>query len=166
MFYTLIPVPSNIGFSNEMLNKSTRYFSFIGIVVGGIAAALFWALQLIIPIPVAIILSMVTSIFITGAFHEDAFADFCDGFGRGYTPDKILEIMKDSRIGTYGAVGIVLMLFTKFIYLSNMLPSDIPLVLIGAHAFSRLVSVCLIHTSEYVRQDALSKSKPIGHKGS
>jgi adenosylcobinamide-GDP ribazoletransferase len=166
MFYTRIPVPASTGFSNEMLNKSTRYFPFIGLIVGGIGALIFWLLHFILPFQVSIILCMATTIFVTGAFHEDAFADFCDGFGGGYTKERILEIMKDSRIGTYGAVAILLMLTTKFVCLSNMQTLDIVIVLISGHAFSRLLSVCMIYTSVYVREDALSKSKPIGHKGS
>jgi adenosylcobinamide-GDP ribazoletransferase len=165
MFYTRIPVPTNTGFSDDMLNKSTRYFPFIGLVVGGIGAALFWGLHFVLPLGVAVILSMAGTIFITGAFHEDAFADFCDGFGSGYNRKRILEIMKDSRIGTFGAVAILLILLTKFICLSNMQASEIPLILISGHAFSRLLPVCMIYTSVYVRGDAMSKSKPIGHKG-
>lgn len=165
MFYSRIPVPKNTGFSNEMLNKATRYFPLIGIIVGAIGAAMFWALHLFLPMQLAVILSMATTIFITGAFHEDAFSDFCDGFGGGYTPERILEIMKDSRIGTYGAVAILLMLLTKFISILNLPVSQIPIILISAHAYSRFSSACLIYTSVYVRTDALSKSKPIGKKG-
>lgn len=166
MFYTRIPVPSGMAFSDEILNKATRYFPLIGIIVGGIGALVFWMLHLILPFQVSVILSMAATIFVTGAFHEDAFSDFCDGFGGGYTPERILEIMKDSRIGTYGAVAILLMLSTKFFCLTNIEPYKIPLILISGHAFSRFMSVCMIYTSNYVRADTLSKSKPIGHKGS
>jgi adenosylcobinamide-GDP ribazoletransferase len=166
MFYTRIPVPANKDFSNDMLNKATRYFPFIGIIVGGIGAVLFWLLRFILPFQAAIILSMATTIIVTGAFHEDAFADFCDGFGGGYTRERILKIMKDSHIGTYGAVAILMMLLTKFICLSSMRAMDIPIVLISGHAFSRFLTVCMIYTSTYMREDMLSKSKPVGHKGS
>lgn len=166
MFYTRIPVPANTGFSNDALNMSTRYFPLVGIIVGSIGAAIFWLLAFILPFYVAIILSMAATIFITGAFHEDGFSDFCDGFGGGYTPERILEIMKDSRIGTYGAIGLFLMLITKFVCISNIPIIDIPIILIGGHAFSRFIPVCLMYSSDYVRQDTLSKSKPIGQKGS
>ncbi len=166
MFYTCIPVGSKIGFSSEMLNKSTRYFPFIGVIVGGIGAVIFWLSSFILPFQVAIALSMTFTIFITKAFHEDGFADFCDGFGGGYTSDRILEIMKDSRIGTYGAVGLVMLLLTKFMSLSSLKALEIPLIIICGHSFSRLLPVCMIYTSIYVRKDALSKSKAIGKKGS
>jgi len=165
-FYTQIPAPKGTEFSPEMLNQATRYFPLIGILVGGIGALVFWSLALILPLGPATLLSMAATILATGAFHEDGFADFCDGFGGGYTPERILEIMKDSRIGTYGTSGLSLMLLTKFTCLCSMQRSEIPLVLISAHAFSRLLPVCLVYTSTYVRQDALSKARPIGHRGS
>lgn len=101
-------------------------------------------------------------ILITGAFHEDALSDFCDGFGGGYSKEKILEIMKDSRIGTYGAVGLVLLLLMKIFLLAEINPLKIPIVIIAAHALSRVNPVLLMFSSRYVRDDISSKSKPVG----
>jgi adenosylcobinamide-GDP ribazoletransferase len=165
MFYTRIPVPKNLPYSDEMLNRSTRYFPFIGWIIGGIGAAVFYGLQFIFPPELAILLSMLVTIFITGAFHEDGFADFCDGFGGGYTKEKILTIMKDSRIGTYGSIGLIGMLATKFLSLHVIDSATIPLILVTGHALSRLTPVLVIFTSEYARADLESKSKPIGQKG-
>jgi adenosylcobinamide-GDP ribazoletransferase len=165
MFYTRIPVPKNLPYSDEMLNRSTRFFPFIGWVVGGTGAVIFYGLQFVFPSELAILLSMLTTIFITGAFHEDGFADFCDGFGGGYTKEKILTIMKDSRIGTYGSIGLVGMLATKFLSLHSIDSATIPLMLVAAHALSRLMPVVVIFTSGYARADLESKSKPIGQKG-
>lgn len=162
MFYTRFPVKKIEGWSENMLNKSTRYFPFIGIIVGGVGALFFWGAIQIFPVSIAVILSMVATIFFTGAFHEDGFADFCDGFGGGYTKERILEIMKDSRIGTYGSVGLLMILGIKFLALTQIEISRIPLVLIAGHAISRLFPVLLIYTSEYARLDSLSKTKPIG----
>ena len=165
MFYTRIPVPKNLPYSDEMLNRSTRFFPFIGWLVGGIGAVVFYGLQFVFPPELAILLSMLSTIFVTGAFHEDGFADFCDGFGGGYTKEKILSIMKDSRIGTYGSIGLVGMLAVKFIGLSSVDIKLLPLVLVAGHALSRLMPVLLIFNSEYARADLESKSKPIGKKG-
>jgi adenosylcobinamide-GDP ribazoletransferase len=164
-FYTRIPVPAGIEYSDEILNRSTRYFPFIGWLVGGIGAGVYWASSCIVPDALAIVLSMLSTIFVTGAFHEDGFADFCDGFGGGYTREKILLIMKDSRIGTYGSIGLVGMLATKFVALLSIHDFSILIVLLAAHAVSRLMPVAVIFTSVYSRDDATSKSKPIGHKG-
>lgn len=165
MFYTRIPVPKNLPYSDEILNRSTRYFPFIGWIIGGVGAAVFYGLQFIFPAGLAILLSMLATILATGAFHEDGFADFCDGFGGGYTRERILTIMKDSRIGTYGSIGLVGMLATKFMSLQAIEVSSIPVVLLAGHAVSRLMPILVIYTSEYSRADATSKTKPIGQKG-
>ncbi len=165
MFYTRIPVPKNLPYSDEILNRSTRFFPFIGWIVGGMAAVVFYGLQFIFPPELAILLSMLSTIFVTGAFHEDGFADFCDGFGGGYTKEKILTIMKDSRIGTYGSIGLLGMLATKFMSLHSIDVVVLPLILLAAHSLSRLMPILVIYTSEYSRDDATSKSKPIGKKG-
>ena len=165
MFYTRLPVPKNLPYSDEMLNRSTRYFPFIGWIIGGIGAVVFYGLQFVFPPGLAVLLSMLATIFVTGAFHEDGFADFCDGFGGGYTKEKILTIMKDSRIGTYGSIGLVGMLAAKFMSLHSMDVAIVPMILLAGHALSRLMPVLVIFTSEYARADLESKSKPIGKKG-
>ncbi|GAT63969.1 adenosylcobinamide-GDP ribazoletransferase [Paludibacter jiangxiensis] len=165
MFYTRIPVPVNVQYSDEILNRSTRYFPFVGWVVGGIGACVYWALSFVMPDALSILLSMLATIFVTGAFHEDGFADFCDGMGGGYTREKILTIMKDSRIGTYGSIGLLGMLATKFTALFSIHDFSIPFVLLAGHSLSRLMPVIVIYTSKYSREDATSKTKPIGKKG-
>lgn len=105
MFYTRLPCPSYIDHSENYLNKATRYFPLIGIIVGTISFILFWIFNQIFNVEISIIIAIATGILITGAFHEDGFADTFDGFGGGWTKEKILEIMKDSRIGAYGAIS-------------------------------------------------------------
>lgn len=166
MFYTRIPVPSGTGHSEDVLNKTTKYFTLVGIIVGAIGSLTFWALDFVFSSNLAIILSVIVTLFVTGAFHEDGFADTCDGFGGGYTKEKVLEIMKDSRIGTYGATGLLMILLIKFCSLSSIPVAVIPIVLISGHAFSRFWSVCMLYTQSYVRPAAQSKSKPLGHKAS
>lgn len=165
MFYTRLPVPQSLGYSPERLNRSTRYLTLIGWIVGGIGAAVFYGLVQLFPVGLSVFLSMMATILLTGAFHEDGFADFCDGFGGGYTREKVLTIMKDSRIGTYGSVGLIGMLGTKFLALQSLPVAIIPLALVAGHAFSRLMPVIIIFTSWYSREDELSKSKPVGKKG-
>ena len=106
MFYTRLPCPSYIDHSENYLNKATRYFPLIGIIVGTISFLLFWIFNQIFNVEISIIIAIATGILITGAFHEDGFADTFDGFGGGWTKEKILEIMKDSRIGAYGAISV------------------------------------------------------------
>lgn len=165
MFYTRIPVPKSTGYSDENLNKATRYFPLVGIIVGSIAGLVFYGTQFILPKELAVLISMIASIYITGAFHEDGFADFCDGFGGGYTKEKVLTIMKDSRIGTYGAVGLLLIIALKFFSLNSINITSIPLILICGHSFSRIFPVLVIYSTSYSRMDATSKTKPVGKRG-
>jgi len=162
MFYTRFPVREIKGWSETMLNQSTRYFPLIGILVGTVTAFSFFAASQIFPVSLALVLAMAASVLFTGAFHEDGFADFCDGFGGGQTKERILEIMKDSRIGTYGTIGLMLMLGTKYASLVQIDEARIPIILIAGNAFSRVFPVLLIYTADYARLDATSKTKPIG----
>jgi adenosylcobinamide-GDP ribazoletransferase len=164
MFYTRIPVPKWTGYSKENLNKATGYFPLVGILVGTAGGAVYWLAQHYLPVSISVLLCMVTTILLTGAFHEDAISDFCDGFGGGYSKEQILTIMKDSRIGTYGAIGLVMTLLSRYFLLSNIDPLRFFAVIVAANALSRLNAVGLIFSSEYVRMDETSKSKPIGEK--
>ena len=87
-FFTRIPIPANTPFSTQLLNQSSRYFSLVGWLVGGIGAAAFWLSQQVFPVSVSIVLSMLTTILLTGAFHEDGLADSADGLGGGMTIEK------------------------------------------------------------------------------
>lgn len=166
MFYTRIPMPKgvSIAYSDEILNKSTKYFPFIGWIIGTIGAVSYVFFELLFNHEIAIALSMTTTILATGAFHEDGFADICDGFGGGWNKEKILEIMKDSRLGTYGTIGLVSMLAIKFLSLSHINPARIPYILLCGHSISRLTAASMIVFSQYSRSDLTSKVKPIGKK--
>lgn len=160
MFFTRIPCPRWVDHHSDYLSKSSKYFSLVGIIVGGIGAAVFYGASFILPEEIAILLSIVATVYITGAFHEDGFADVCDGLGGGWTKEKILIIMKDSRLGTYGAVGLGLLLSVKFLALSDIPSTSIPITLICGHSLSRFIATTLIYTHPYVRDDETSKVKP------
>ena len=160
MFYTRIPCPSWVDHQEDYLEKATRYFPLIGWIVGVAAASVIYLCHFIFPISVCVILSLATSILITGAFHEDGFADVCDGFGGGWTKEKILDIMKDSRVGAYGAVGIIILLLLKTFTVIELLQIDIWFSLkaiVLAHVLSRFSAVAIIFTHEYARADETSK---------
>lgn len=162
MFYTRIPVPKNIDHSSELLNRSTKYFPLIGWIVGFVASISFYLFNLILPLHLSVLLSMAATILLTGAFHEDGFADTCDAFGGGWTKEKILEIMKDSRIGTYGTVGLLLILLSKFFSITSISVYNVPFAMFVAHSLSRYTATGMIYFSEYARADASSKTKPVG----
>ncbi|ADX68646.1 MULTISPECIES: adenosylcobinamide-GDP ribazoletransferase [Weeksella] len=167
MFFTRIPIPAKLPYSEQIMNQSQKYFSWVGLVVG-ICNALFLYLGMqLFDFSIAIILMMIGNVLLTGAFHEDGFIDVCDSFGGGYGKEKILTIMKDSRVGAYGVIGIILLFGLKFFTISALLDyhfSTVLLVLIFAHTSSRFLSGTMIYTHQYVRDIDQTKSKPLANK--
>lgn len=168
MFYTRIPCPQNIDHSPEYINKATRYFPLIGWIVGAFSFLIFWLSSFVFDINIAVIFSLVAGILLTGAFHEDGLADVFDGFGGGWTKEKILEIMKDSRIGAYGVIALIFLFGIKYFSLNNLLLKiDITnslltiLIFISYHSLARLTAINIVFTSKYSREDESSKAKPI-----
>jgi adenosylcobinamide-GDP ribazoletransferase len=161
-FFTRLPIPAWVGFEASWLQHASRYFPLVGCVVAAIAAGVYAAAALVLPAPVAAVLSTAASIYATGAFHEDGFADTCDGLGGGMTPARALEIMKDSRIGAYGAIGIVSMLATKVTALAMLPPRLAIAALFLAHPLSRLAAAGLIWRLAYVRGEG--KAKPLAQQ--
>ncbi len=165
MFYTRIPCPKWVRHDDDMIQRSTIYFPIIGYIVGALSAIILLAFQYIFPPLLAVIFSVVASVLATGAFHEDGFADMCDGFGGGWTKEKILSIMKDSRLGTFGMTGLVLLLSTKIYTVYCLVivldKTSILLTLISAHAISRSIAASTIFTHPYARESLDSKAKPV-----
>jgi adenosylcobinamide-GDP ribazoletransferase len=161
-FFTRLPIPRWVGFEQDWLHHASRYFPLVGIVVGVIGAAVYAAAALVLPAPVAAVLSTAATIYATGAFHEDGFADTCDGLGGGMTRERVLEIMKDSRVGAYGAIGVVCMLGTKVTALAMLPPASAIGALLLAHPLSRLCATSLIWRMEYARAEG--KAKPLAER--
>jgi adenosylcobinamide-GDP ribazoletransferase len=179
MFLTRIRVPASVDHSPVYLQESPRYYPMVGWIVGGISAFAWLLFSRFISDDIGILASMVAGILATGAFHEDGFADVCDGFGGGWTKEKILLIMKDSRIGAFGAIGLLLILAAKFLLLKE-LPAFTPsltnptsnvfynhrvfiLSLIAAHGLSRLMAVLVIQGTPYASDPDLSKARPLAN---
>jgi len=167
-FYTRIPTPTVKDYRPEDANKVMRCFSLIGWIVGLIYAVAFIVGQYLFGTAIGVILSLAAGILATGCFHEDGFADMCDGFGGGSGKQRILDIMKDSRIGTYGTVGLVLLLTLKigvlFTLMSNPLMKDhshILLLFVAYHSIARATAGSMVFISKYSRNDGTSKIKPV-----
>ncbi|QTD37844.1 adenosylcobinamide-GDP ribazoletransferase [Polaribacter batillariae] len=166
LFFTRIPCPKWVNHSPEILNKSSRYFSLVGILVGAISAGIYFLASFVFTTEISLVLGMIASIWATGAFHEDGFADSCDGFGGGWTKEKILIIMKDSRLGTFGVIGLISILSLKFMSLNYLATSKlmVVLVLISGHSISRFIATILLYTHAYVRDIDSAKVKPTTQK--
>ena len=158
-FFTRLPIPRWVGYQPAWLQQSSRYFPLVGVVVAAICGATYMAAGWLLPSPVAVLLAVAAGIYLTGAFHEDGFADMCDGFGGGLTRERVLEIMKDSRIGAYGAIGILCLLAIKAGALVSLPPRIVAAAFFIGHPLSRLAAVSLIWLMDYARDEG--KAKPM-----
>ena len=160
-FLTRVPVPAWVGFEPDWLNQSARHFPAVGLFVGTVAAAVLGAGYALLTPAVAVGLSMAATLMLTGGFHEDGFADTCDGLGGAVSRERALAIMKDSRIGAYGAMGLVMMLGLKAATLAALpLACAVPALLL-AHTASRGAAVVLIRVLPYAGDAEHAKAKPL-----
>lgn len=147
-FLTRIPVPGLNAITPETaksgLIKSVVWFPVVGGLVGAITATTLIAADTIWSRAVAVILALIVEARLTGAFHEDAVADFCDGFGGGMTPERIHEIMKDSRIGSYGTLGMGLAVTLRAALMVTLPDTLIVPALIASASFGRYLAVSLM----------------------
>jgi adenosylcobinamide-GDP ribazoletransferase len=178
-FFTRVPVTGRlaqwVGFSPQMLRASAAHFPGVGWLVGALGAAVFFVVERGLPGAggawVAAVLSTIATVLLTGAFHEDGLADVADGLGGTADRSRALEIMKDSRIGAFGAISLVLALGLKFALLAMLAAGggvsgergvSVALsAIVVAHVLSRLAPLFLIRWMPYVGDSGASKSKPL-----
>lgn len=175
-FFTRIPVTGRlaqwVGYSPEMLRASTAHFPGVGWLVGGLSAAVLAGLLTVLPdVPaapwVAAVACTVFSVLLTGAFHEDGLADLADGLGGSYDRERALDIMKDSRIGSFGAIALVLGLFSKLALLALLVQVDAVTGVAAcwlAHVVSRTAPLFIIRSLPHVGDTPRSKSKPLADR--
>jgi len=168
-FLTRLPVPAWVGYRDDWMHASARHYPAVGLVVGGAGAAVLWAGAHLWPAAVAVGLSMVATVWLTGAFHEDGLADTCDALGGSVSRERALAIMKDSRLGSYGTVGLLAVLGLKAAVLLGLALRNFELVLIAlplAHAWSRGVPVLLLRWLPYAGDAEHAKAKPMAQQAS
>ncbi len=153
MFLTRLPVGRFHQFRDEDLAYSTLYFPVVGGVIG-LAGGLALLASAVMPSFVAVLISMLVTICLTGGLHEDGLADSADGLVGGLDARRRLEIMKDSRIGTYGALALWFSLTAKLVLVQSLL---------AANLLGRTAAVALLAGLPYVRAE-YSKSSPFGNK--
>ncbi|MCM8596709.1 MAG: adenosylcobinamide-GDP ribazoletransferase [Candidatus Accumulibacter sp.] len=158
-FFTRLPVPAWVGHSSDALDRASRYFPLVGMLVGSLAALAFLLASRVWPTTLAVLIAITASLYLTGAFHEDGWSDMVDGFGGGWEKGQILAIMKDSRIGSYGAIALIVLLLARFCALIEFSAQQIPLILISGHTLSRFASTTLLRGLDYVRDEG--KAKPL-----
>lgn len=163
-FLTRLPVPPFKHYNPQWLHQSSRHFPAVGLLVGLLCAGVFWLGSLLFTPLVAAVLSTAFGIKLTGAFHEDGLADSCDGLGGGLTRERTLTIMKDSRLGTYGVLGLVSALLLKISLLASMpIPIAVIALIIG-HTASRLLCISLLSLLPYGGEIEHAKAKPMAQQ--
>jgi adenosylcobinamide-GDP ribazoletransferase len=156
-FLTRIRVPDRA--LARPLNSTAQYFPAVGVVIGLIVAGVFQLAALVLPVLPSVILSTAVGALVTGGFHEDGLSDSADGLGGGWTKEDVLRIMQDSRVGSFGALALVLVMALKVSTLAEIPKSWIAFSLIAGHAISRFVATSFTFTHEYVRFEG--KNKPL-----
>ncbi|MDB5503016.1 MAG: cobalamin-5-phosphate synthase, partial [Tardiphaga sp.] len=157
-FLTIVPVPDAVGeMAPDWLARAMKYFPVVGAGVGLVSAIVlllaneFWS-----PV-IAALLAVVASIIVTGAFHEDGLADTADSFGGGWSVEKRLTIMKDSRIGTYGALALGLGVALRVAAIADLPMWAGPAALIAAHAAARAAPAFVMNHLSYAGDTASMK---------
>jgi adenosylcobinamide-GDP ribazoletransferase len=169
-FLTRVPVPGVSRLSVEQVKtglvRATGWFPLVGAVVGATTVATLLIAEQLWPRIVAVILALIVEARLTGAFHEDAVADFCDGAGGGRDPVHVREIMKDSRIGSYGALGLMLAVALRATLMFSLEASRLVIAIIAAATFGRLLAVIAMAViAPAPRVEGLSKDVGTGIRG-
>ena len=142
-----------------------EHWPLVGWLTGGVMAATLYGASMVLPYQVAVLVAIVMRLLLTGALHEDGLADFLDGFGGGgNNRQRILDIMKDSHIGTYGVIGLVLYLLLLFFSLSSMSLEMAALAILAADPYAKMLTAQLVSMMPYARREEEAKAKVIYRK--
>lgn len=161
IFFTRLPFWRIKEVPKEYFKHVVSYWSFTGWLTGGIMAILFWGTSTILSPNIAVIIALASRLLVTGALHEDGLADFFDGFGGGTNRESTLRIMKDSHIGSYGVLGLIIYYLLVYNLLTVLPISVTPFILLCGDAWSKFVSSNIINYLPYARKEEESKSKTV-----
>ena len=160
IFFTRLPFWRLKEVPSECFKHVVPYWPWVGWLTGGIMVTVLWTCAQVMPISLAWILAIVTRLLITGALHEDGLADFFDGFGGGTTRERTLAIMKDSHIGTYGVIGLIVY-FLLMLELRHLPVSMLCTLILCGDCWGKLCASQLINFLPYARKEEDSKAKVI-----
>jgi len=160
-FFTRLPFWRITQIPKESYKNVVAYWSLTGWLTAGLSVLMLYVASLILPFEIAIILSILTRLLITGCLHEDGLADFLDGFGGGRDREGTLAIMKDSHIGSYGVIGLILYFLTLYLLLDS-LPLEIAgSAILAGDPFAKGVSSMIINRLPYARKEEEAKNKTV-----
>ncbi len=158
-FLTRIPVPCKLDYSAQTLSASSRYFALVGAFIGLCMAAVYMLCSVGLPPSVALVLVLISNLALTGCFHQDGLADMADGFGGAFEVQRKLEIMKDSRLGTYGSCALLATLALQYSLLLEL--QAVVTALVVGQCASRCVAASIIFDTPYAADPDASKAKPL-----
>ena len=159
-FLTRLPTPRLANFEPAWITRSARYFPLVGQLVGVLSALVWLAAGRLWPGLPAAVLAVAAAVLVTGGFHEDGLADSADGLGGGQDPARRLAIMKDSRVGSYGVLALVLALSLRIALLASLSPLAGALALVCAHGGARAAAVAVMALLPYAGDPQAAKVKP------
>lgn len=161
MFFTRLPLYKVVNVPSEYFKRVVELWPFVGWVTGGATALVLFGCSRIFPYTVAVIVALLARVILTGALHEDGLADFCDGMGGGTSRERILAIMKDSHIGTYGVLGLILYFLIITSAWSAVSIHVLCPAIIAGDAWSKFCAAQIINFLPYARKVEESKSGAI-----
>lgn len=165
IFFTRLPLWRIYQPPKECYSRVVEFWPLTGWITGGCMACVIYFGGMIFPYPTTVILAILTRVLITGALHEDGLADFCDGFGGGgNNRQRILDIMKDSHIGTYGVLGLIIYAILLWSCLSCMPVNIAALTVFAADPYSKMIAGQIIQMMPYARNEETSKSHTVYRK--
>jgi adenosylcobinamide-GDP ribazoletransferase len=164
-FLTRLPVPGWVGWAEDRMLRASRYFAAVGALVGLGGGLVWWLAGQIAPAAVAAGLALAAMMLLTGALHEDGLADCADGLGGGKTGPQALEIMRDSRVGSYGALALVFSVGLRWAALAALAPGWGVLALVLAGGIGRATMVPATALAAYARREGLGRSLAGGASG-
>lgn len=166
VFFTRLPFWRLKAFNipAEYFKQVINYWPIVGWLTAAVMAGTLYTFSQVVPYSIAIILAFVSRLLVTGALHEDGLADFFDGIGGGTTRERILEIMKDSHIGTYGVISLIFYFLLMFMVFSNMQMQTACLVILAGDPLCKFIASQITLFLPYARTQETSKSKTVYEK--
>ena len=161
MFFTRLPFHKIKQVPSECFSHVTGWWSVTGWLTGGVSALTFWLLFQVTSAGIAIVMALLARVLLMGALHEDGLADFLDGFGGGTDKDSTLRIMKDSHIGTYGVIGLILYFLLSYVVLANIHPDYVPFIILSSDVFAKFISSHIVWFLPYARPESESKNRTV-----
>ena len=164
IFFTRLPFWRLHEPPRECFKAVVEHWPLVGWLTGGLMALTLWGVSQYMPYPIAVLAAIVVRLLVTGALHEDGLADFLDGFGGGNDRERILAIMKDSHIGTYGVIGLVIYFLLLAAALCSMTPTVAAVTIFVADPFAKMVASELVMMMPYARREDEAKARMVYRK--